>query len=205
MPHVILRAAMVDLDAARTALLATLAAHAPLDAVEAGHLADVRALVRDEPRCFERDLYEPGHLTGSAFVVDVRARRVLLHHHRRLDRWLQLGGHDAGEHDLAATALREAREESGLAALVLARPEPVDVDVHPIPAARGEPAHRHFDVRYAVLAASPQAARHDPAESLALAWVPLAELASRMAEAGAARAAVRLERLLDAARREQAC
>jgi 8-oxo-dGTP pyrophosphatase MutT (NUDIX family) len=198
MPHVILRAAMEDLDAARAALLAALDAHAPLDAVEARHLADVRALVAGEPRCFDRTLYAPGHLTGSAFVVDAPRCRVLLHHHRRLDRWLQLGGHDAGEHDLAATALREAREESGLDGLVLARSEPIDVDVHAIPAARGEPPHRHFDVRYAVLAAAPAEARHDPGESMALAWVPLGELAQRMAEPGAARAAERLARLLDA-------
>jgi 8-oxo-dGTP pyrophosphatase MutT (NUDIX family) len=189
---------MDGLDASRARLVATLDAHAPLDATEAAHVAAVRALVVREPRCFDRTLYDPGHLTGSAFVVDPDGGRVLLHHHRRLDRWLQLGGHDAGERDPAATALREAREESGLAGLALARPEPIDVDVHLIPAARGEPPHRHFDVRYAVLAAAPAGARHDPEESLGLAWVPLAALASRMAEAGAARAAARLERLLDA-------
>jgi 8-oxo-dGTP pyrophosphatase MutT (NUDIX family) len=205
MPHVILRAAMDGLDAARATLVTTLDAHAPLDAAEAVHLADVRELVLAEPRCFDRSLYEPGHLTGSAFVVDASTGRVLLHRHRRLGRWLQMGGHDDGEHDLAATALREAREESGLEGLALARPEPIDVDVHLIPAARGEPAHRHFDVRYAVLAARPDAPRHDPAESLELAWVPLSELSGRMAEPGAARAAVRLARLLDGQRRDQAC
>ena len=45
-------------------------------------------------------------------------QRVLLTHHRKLDRWLQLGGHADGDRDLARVALKEAEEESGLAGLV---------------------------------------------------------------------------------------
>ncbi len=77
-------------------------------------------------------------------------RRVLLHHHRRLDAWLQMGGHDEGESDPRATARREGAEESGLSDLVLLSPAILDVDVHPIPAGKGEPPHLHHDVRYAL-------------------------------------------------------
>ena len=194
MPHVILRAAMEGLDPARAALLAGLDAHAPLDAVEARHLADVRALVAGEPRCFDRTLYTPGHLTGSAFVVDAPRRRVLLHHHRRLDRWLQLGGHDEGEHDPLQTALREAHEESGLTDLAPLSTTILDLDVHAIPAAKGEPPHLHHDVRYALVTRTPGEIAQAP-ESLALEWFPLDEAAALMDEPGATRALHRLAEL----------
>src|SRR4051812_45048908 len=91
-------------------LLALLDAHAPADAIEAGHLQAIRDLVARDAACFLRTTYLPGHITGSAFIVDPARRVLLLHHHRKLDRWLQLGGHDDGERDAAATAHREARE-----------------------------------------------------------------------------------------------
>jgi len=154
------------------------------------------ALVEGEPACFARTTYAPGHFTGSLFVFSADDARVLLHHHRRLGRWLQMGGHDEGESDPAATALREGREESGLADLVLVSPEILDLDVHPIPAAKGEPPHAHFDVRYAATTRSASAARADEAESFGLAWLPLAEAARRMGEPGAHRALAKAARLL---------
>ena len=107
-----------------------------------------------------------------------------------------MGGHDEGESDPAATALREGREESGLADLVLLSPAILDVDVHPIPAGKGEPVHAHFDVRYAAVTRNADAARADEAESLGLAWLPLEEAARRMGEPGARRALAKAARLL---------
>ena len=74
------------------------------------------------PDCFERSCV-PGHVTGSAWLVSHDRSRFLLTHHRKLGRWLQLGGHSDGDPDTAQVALREAREESGIAALTLA---PID-------------------------------------------------------------------------------
>src|SRR5262245_2750695 len=118
--------------------------------------------VRSEPRCFERDCWS-GHVTGSAWLVDRSGSRVLLTHHRKLGRWLQLGGHSDGDPDSFAVAQREAREESGLIVepvthAGLRHGEPVgepfgelfDVDIHPIPARGDEPEHAHFDARYAL-------------------------------------------------------
>ena len=90
-----------------------------------------------------------GHLTASALVVERHAGRVLLTHHRKLGRWLQLGGHADGDANLPAVALREAWEESGIEGLRIA-PEIVDVDIHPIPARPGEPTHLHLDTRFLV-------------------------------------------------------
>lgn len=187
---------MNALDPARATLRDALLAHEPADADEARDRAAMLALVEGEPACFARSTFAPGHFTGSAFVFSADDGRVLLHHHRRLDRWLQMGGHDEGESDPAATALREAIEESGLPDLALLSPAILDVDVHPIPAGKGEPDHAHFDVRYAAVTRAAGEARADEAESLALAWLPLGEAARRMGEPGARRALAKAARLL---------
>jgi 8-oxo-dGTP pyrophosphatase MutT (NUDIX family) len=184
------------MDAARQALHDALLAHVVADAAERRDRDATAALVAGTDRCFDRDLYDPGHITGSAFVVDAGSGRVLLHHHRRLGRWLQLGGHDEGEHDPLATALREAREESGLPDLTPLDTAILDVDVHEIPAGRSEPAHLHHDVRYALRTSTPDAIGRLDAESLALAWLEPDEAARRMAEPGADRALRRLVALL---------
>ena len=118
----------------------------------------------------------PGHLTGSALVVDSDGERVLLMLHAKLRRWLQPGGHADGDADVLAVALREGREESGIAELEALSPEIFDVDVHEIPARKGEPAHLHYDVRFALVApAGAQLVVSE--ESHDLAWVPRAEVA----------------------------
>jgi len=116
-----------------------------------------------------------GHFTGSAWLVSRDGRRVLLTHHRKLQRWLQLGGHADGDHDLASVALREAQEESGLPGLVLASSRIFDLDRHWIPA-RGEvPGHWHYDARY-VVAAGHEERFVVSEESLALEWRAIAGL-----------------------------
>jgi len=125
--------------------------------------------------CLERSCV-PGHFTGSAWLVDRTAQRVLLTHHRKLDRWLQLGGHADGDGDLAGVALREAEEESGLAELVV-EPEIFDLDRHVIPARGNEPEHWHYDVRFVVRATGTEAFVVGD-ESHALAWRDITRIAS---------------------------
>lgn len=121
---------------------------------------------------FARDHFQPGHFTASLFIVD-GGGRLLLHHHRRLARWLQMGGHIELDEEPAAAALREGREESGLEDLQLVAAAILDLDVHVIPAGRGEPEHAHFDVRYLARTEEPESVRLDRAESNELAWVTL--------------------------------
>jgi 8-oxo-dGTP pyrophosphatase MutT (NUDIX family) len=98
---------------------------------------------------------------------------VLLTHHRKLGRWLQLGGHSDGESDTLLAAQREAEEESGLAVRVL-EAAIFDLDVHEIPARESDPAHLHYDVRF-VFQANHENFRVST-ESLELAWVAIGNL-----------------------------
>ena len=104
----------------------------------------------DVPACYLRSNLE-GHFTGSAWLVSADGQRVLLTHHRKLERWLQLGGHADGDADLTRVALREAEEESGLAGLVV-ETEIFDLDRHWIPERADVPGHWHYDVRFVVRA-----------------------------------------------------
>ena len=152
----------------RSGLKARLAAYRARWPEESETVARFEAFVDSHPDCFHRSC-RVGHVTGSAWIVDRTGERVLLTHHRKLGRWLQPGGHSDGETDTLAVALREAEEESGLQVRALDAAI-FDLDVHPIPALPGEPAHYHFDVRFLVRA------EHDrfriSAESHALEWVP---------------------------------
>ena len=124
---------------------------------------------------FERR-HPPGHFTGSAWLVSADGARVLLTHHRKLGRWLQLGGHADGDPDLAQVALREAEEESGLVHLAV-EAAVFDLDRHAIPARGSEPEHWHYDVRFVVRATGGEDFAVSE-ESLALAWKPVAEIAA---------------------------
>jgi len=117
-----------------------------------------------------------GHLTASSLVVSRDGRRTLLTHHRKLGLWLQPGGHADGDTDLGRVALREAREETGLAGLVL-EPGVFDLDRHWIPEYRGVPAHWHYDVRY-IVRAGPDERFTVSEESHDLAWRDIAALAA---------------------------
>jgi 8-oxo-dGTP pyrophosphatase MutT (NUDIX family) len=118
--------------------------------------------------CFLRSAF-PAHFTGSAFVVNADGSRMLLHHHRKLDRWLQFGGHCDGDENVLRVAQREAVEECGIRDLIVASARPFDLDIHEIPPHGTEPAHWHYDVRY-MLIAREGAAHAISGESKELRW-----------------------------------
>jgi len=133
------------------------------------------------------------------WTVSADGRRVLLLHHRKLDRWLQPGGHgDPGETTGEEVALREAREETGLLGLALHphAPRPLDVDVHEIPARPGEPVHEHLDLRYLVVAPADATLAPDMAELHALRWVEWWQVESLSPDHGLRRALAKAESLV---------
>lgn len=109
------------------------------------------ALLDGVPGCFQRSDF-PAHFTGSALVVNFDGARVLLHHHRKLGRWLQFGGHCDGDEDILGVARREALEESGIEGLIVASERPFDLDIHEIPAHGCDPPHFHYDVCFMLIA-----------------------------------------------------
>jgi len=128
-------------------------AHVPADPREAGFVDEMRALLDRSGDPTARDHYVPGHFTASAFVVSPDGRDVLLIEHGKLARWLQPGGHlEPGDATVEAACRREVAEETGLTALTRRDGGLLDVDVHEIPSLKGQPPHRHYDLRMCFVA-----------------------------------------------------
>jgi 8-oxo-dGTP pyrophosphatase MutT (NUDIX family) len=183
------------------ALRTLLTQHAPACAQESAHRDRMLALLDSPGDPLSRDHFEPGHFTASGFVVSPDGKSVLLILHRKLNRWLQPGGHvDPGDADLFDAACREVAEETGLTGLRADLSLPgagvfpgagagagafpgagvFDVDIHPIPARKAEPAHEHFDVRFLLQARSSRITRND--ETHDAEWTLFADLADRMTD-----------------------
>jgi 8-oxo-dGTP pyrophosphatase MutT (NUDIX family) len=144
----------------RRPLLDMLARYRDVFPDEAAVVDRIFALVENHANCFDRAC-RPGHITAAAWILSADRGKVLLTHHRQLDRWLQLGGHADGQWQVEEVALREAREESGLARLAFVPIDgvvmPFDIDVHDIPARYDvegqlvEDAHEHHDIRFLLI------------------------------------------------------
>jgi len=172
--------------------------HHPEGTEEEAHLAAIVAFVGAHANPFDR-LIPEGHLTASAFVLSPDGGRVLLLHHRKLGRWLQPGGHaEAGESAGEDIALREAREETGIAALSLfpAAPRPLDLDVHAIPAHGRDPAHLHLDLRYVVIAPEDATLIRSANETNSLRWFGWDELGPLGLDGGLHRGLAKARRIV---------
>lgn len=126
------------------------------------------------PNCFERT-HLPGHITGSAWIIDSPRTKALLVHHAKLNKWVQPGGHADGDENVLRVALREAEEETGLKKLSIVTSTPFDVDIHTIPKRIDFPEHFHFDIRF-LIEASPEDQLVVSEESHDVKWIPLASL-----------------------------
>ncbi len=154
---------------------------APDDAQETLRRRYVQHL-RARPDAMRREC-RPDHLTASTLVLDHELSHVLLTLHAKARAWFQLGGHcEPGDHTLAAAALREAGEESGLGGRLRLDPVPVELSEHAVPfcgpacddPACDDPAEvvHHLDVRFVAVAASGSTYEVSE-ESLDLRWWPV--------------------------------
>ncbi len=135
---------------------------------ESRFIPDFIDLLHDDD-AFVRDRLA-GHFTASTWIVNPDRTHALLTLHKKLGRWLQLGGHADGDENLPRVAMKEATEESGLLSLRLVDPEIFDIDKHIIPERKGVPEHYHYDVRFLI-----EADLNEPLvlsnESISLAWI----------------------------------
>ena len=183
----------------RRALVDLLARHTPTDRREADHLSAMQALLETTDAPFDRAQFQPGHFTASAFVLSPDQTGILLIFHRKLERWLQPGGHfDAGDGTFLRAAMRELEEETGLGPDHV-RPESqtlLDVDVHAIPAnpRKSEPAHAHYDVRvlFQALTESTEAG----SDALETRWVRLDHVETVETDASVMRAVRKIRKRL---------
>lgn len=120
------------------------------EAAEMQHIAPMIQLLQNNPDCFWRHDFNPGHVTGSSLLINQTGDKVLLNRHAIYNSWITFGGHADGDEDVRAVALREAFEESGIAEehITFVTRDIFDVDIHSIAANanKQEPAHYHFDL-----------------------------------------------------------
>jgi len=158
----------------REHLLRLLAAYQQKYPEEASCVERFIEFVNSNSRCFERSLTS-GHVTGSAWVVNRAGTHTLLTHHRKLNKWLQPGGHADGNPDVLDVAFREAQEETGITEFKILSKDIFDLDIHRIPARKSEPSHYHYDARFMLQTVHSEAYQVSD-ESYELAWVAIRQL-----------------------------
>ncbi len=134
----------------RNQLVESLRNHTTYNEMEDQHLLFMLDFIDGHANYCSRENLK-GHFTTSAWITNEAEDKVLLIHHRKLDRWLQPGGHiETEDQDFSLAALREALEETGLKSFRFKNGSRAfyDVDVHVIPARKSDPEHYHLDLRF---------------------------------------------------------
>lgn len=146
----------------------------------------IHFLQRTEPDVLYDRANFDGHITASSFVLDENKTSLLFLHHKKLNRWLQPGGHvDSSDENLLQAALRETIEETGL---TIENLTPIllpdtgaifDIDSHYIPGnvRKNEPPHTHHDCRFLLACNKPVSFNLNADEALDIKWILLSELA----------------------------
>ena len=163
----------------RESLIQLVRAHTPVDATEREHAENTLLFLYQNTNCTSTTNLA-GHITASAWVLSPCQSATLLTHHRKLDRWLQLGGHIENESNIQEAALREAREESGIHQIVQLQELIFDIDIHLIPARKSVAEHYHYDIRFLFMAEKTSFVVSE--ESKELAWVELAKVSDLVSD-----------------------
>lgn len=117
---------------------------------------------------------ELAHFTASAWVANPDRTRVLMIYHNIYNSWAWTGGHADGEEDLLSVALREVREETGLARVEPVVHAPFSLEILPVSAhfKRGKyvSPHLHLNLTYLLEASDTQSIRVKPDENSGVRW-----------------------------------
>ncbi len=180
-------------------LLELLDAHVCEDDAEVASVILAKQMTVQHPDIWLQSCKE-GHITGSGLILDRANERVLLMYHRKLQLWLQMGGHGEGELSPSRIAVREATEESGLPDLTFF-PDPdqpifIDIDAHIIPARPNTPEHYHLDFRYLLCTSMAEKIQRLKAEANDLCWYSFPETAALPLKPATLRLIKKAERLL---------
>lgn len=151
-------------------LLSLLNDYDPLDSVEQKHKEEMIAFCIGHSDCFERSC-KKGHFTASAWVVNSNQSEILLMYHKKLDMWLQLGGHADGNDNLLLVAIKEVLEESGLTSVEPITSKIFDLGIHKIPKYKDEVEHYHFDIRFLLKSMTNDILIKNE-ESIEISWFP---------------------------------
>ncbi len=157
----------------REALIELVASHTPIDDMEREHTTSTLGFLHKNQNCTSTDNLK-GHITASAWVLSPKRTEILLTHHRKLNRWLQLGGHIDDDATIQEAAFRETVEESGIEHVYLIENSIFDIDVHLIPARNEVADHYHYDIRFLFQAESTDFVISH--ESNELAWIKLTDI-----------------------------
>jgi hypothetical protein len=130
---------------------------------------------KNNENCFSKENLK-GHFTGSAWIINPAKDTVLMTHHKKLNMWLQLGGHADGDKNLINVALKESEEESGFSNFILLSEEIFDLDIHEIGPMNNDPRHLHYDVRFLLEADPIKNMIVISNESHDVKWIPLVEV-----------------------------
>ena len=124
--------------------------------------------------------HKASHFTCSGFIMDAALKKVLMVYHRIYDSFAWTGGHADGSNDFLWTAVREAKEETGIR-----KPYPLtgailSLDILPVKAHQKNgmpvPAHQHYNVTYGLIADTRETLHIAPDENTAVEWIPVERL-----------------------------
>lgn len=117
---------------------------------------------------------ETAHFTASAWIVSPDRSRVLMIYHNIYNSWSWTGGHADGQDDPLAVAIREAREETGLAHIRPAGDELLSLEILTVKAhvKRGKYVvpHLHLNLTYLLEADDADAIHIKPDENSGVKW-----------------------------------
>ena len=149
--------------------------------------------LQEGENCFNRSNVDC-HFTGSAWIVDNTHQWILMTHHKKLNKWLQLGGHADENENLLEVAYNEPVEESGLDGFSVVSDKIFDLDIHRIPQYKDIPPHYHYDIRYIFTSKMNQDIVVVSEESKDVAWISKDDVLNKNDEQSIKRMLIKCEK-----------